>query len=116
MYRLRILLFCLLAICTAPDALALVLNRNPNLTIAIVDDENFTLRPSGTTQAGMAVRVTDPKGLPMAGITIDFNVAIPLCPPIQSCHFPPYSVYGLFDNGLQYVLPVTDEDGVARGA
>ena len=114
MYCFRILLFCLLGVSIAPDALAIVLNRNPNLTIAIVDDENFTLRPSGTTQAGMAVRLTDSKGLPIAGLTIDFNVSIPLCPPIQSCNFPPHSVYGLFGNGLQYVLAETDANGVAR--
>ena len=114
MYCFRILLFCLLAVCTVPDAFATVFNRNPNLTIAIVDDENFTLRPSGTTQAGMAVRLTDSKGLPVAGLTVDFNVSIPLCPPILSCNFLPRSVYGLFDNGLQYVLAVTDANGVAR--
>lgn len=114
MYCFRILLFCLLAVCTVKDARATVFNRNPNLTIAIVDDENFTLRPSGTTQAGMAVRLTDSKGLPMAGLTIDFNVSIPLCPPIQSCSFLPRSAYGLFDNGLQYFLAETDANGVAR--
>ena len=114
MYCFRILLFCLLGVSIAPAALATVFNRNPNLTIAIVDDENFTLRPSGTTRVGMAVRVTDSKGLPIAGLTIDFNVSIPLCLPMQSCNFSPRSAYGLFDNGLQYFLAETDANGVAR--
>ena len=99
MYCFRILLSFLLAVCAIPDALALVLNNNPNLTIAIVNEENITLRLSGTTQAGMVVRFTDSKGLPIAGLTVDFIVSIPLCPPIQTCSFPPRSVYGLFDNG-----------------
>ena len=114
MYCFRILLFFLLAVYAIPDALALVLNNNPNLTIAIVNEENITLRLSGTTQAGMAVRFTDSKGLPIAGLTVDFIVSIPLCPPIQTCSFPPRSVYGLFDNGSQTVLAETDANGVAR--
>lgn len=40
MYCFRILLVCLLAVSAASDALALVLNNNPNLTIAIVNEEN----------------------------------------------------------------------------
>ena len=114
MYCFRVMLFCLLAVCEARGAIATVLNRNPNLTIAIVDEEYITLRPSATTRAGMAVRLTDAAGLPIAGLTVDFYVSVPLCPPIQSCHFPPQSVYGLFGNGSQTVLAETDANGVAR--
>ena len=114
MYLFRISLFCLLAACVAQDALATVINRNPNLTIAIVDGENITLRPSATTQTGMAVRLTDSKGLPIAGLIVDFSVGMPLCAPILTCNFPPASVYGLFGGSSQYVMAETDANGVAR--
>lgn len=114
MYRLRILLFCLLAICTAPEALALVLNRNPNLTIAIVDDEYITLRLSGTTREGFAVRVTDAMGLPLPGLTVDFFNNTQFCPSSQICSIPPASMYGLFGNGSSAASAETDANGVAR--
>ena len=113
MYCFRILLFCLLAVCAVQEAIATVFNGNPHLTITIVDDDNFTLRPSATTQAGMAVRVTDSKGLPIAGLTIDFNIVVYLCPPILPCNIPPRGD-GKFGNGSEFVLAETDANGVAR--
>ena len=63
----RILLLSLLAVCVARNTLATASNPNPNLTIAIVDDQGVTLRPSSIRHPGLAVRVTDPQGLPIAG-------------------------------------------------
>ena len=114
MYCFRIMLFCLLAVCEARGALATVLNRTPNLTIAIVDEEYLTLRPSATTRAGMAVRVIDAMGLPVAGLTVDFFNNTQFCPSSQLCSIPPASVYGLFGNGSTTVLAETDANGVAR--
>ena len=109
----RILLVCLLAVCAVQDALANVVNSNPNLTITIVDDENFTLRPSATTQ-GMAVRLTDSKGLPIAGLIVDFGVVVQLCPPTFSCNLLPPRGDGVFSNGSQNIQVETDANGVAR--
>ena len=114
MYFIRVMLFCILGVSIASDALALVLNRNPNLTISIVDDENITLRTSATLQGGMAVRVTDPIGLPIAGLSVNFFNNTQFCPSTQTCKLPSPTVYGRFSDGSTAVLVETDANGVAR--
>ena len=114
MYCIRVMLFCIFSVSIAPDAFATVLNRNPNLTISIVDDENITLRTSATLQRGMAVRVTDPMGLPIVGLSVNFFNNTQFCAPIQPCRIPAPTVYGRFSDGSSAVLVETDANGVAR--
>ena len=114
MYCFRLMLFCILGVSVAPDAFATVLNRNPNLTISIIDEENITLRVSATLQGGMAVRVTDPMGLPIVGLSVNFFNNTQFCPPILPCKIPAPTVYGRFSDGSGAVLVETDANGVAR--
>ena len=110
---LRTFLFALLAICLAENSLATVFNPNPNVTMSLVGEQNFTLQ-RGVQLQGFAVRVTDSRGLPIPGVTIDFGNRIPLCPPIQTCNFPPSTVYGRFVDGQSFQTVITDADGIAR--
>ena len=112
----RLVLFSLLAICAVGNSLATVSNPNPNLTISIVGNEKFILKQAGITLPGFAVRVTDPRGLPIPGLVVEFFTDTPLCAPLQPCNLPPFSLYGRFPNGVQSQFVLTDANGIARTA
>ena len=114
MFLFRILLFGFLAISTIENGHATVSNPNPNLAVSILGAENFTLQASGIRLPGFAVRVTDPQGLPIAGLVVEFLVDKPLCAPLQPCNLPPASLYGLFANGRDFIQVGTDANGIAR--
>ena len=114
MHFFRNTLLGLLTICMCQISLATVINPNPNLTMSIVGDEDFTLKPSGARLPGFAVRVTDPAGMPIPGLVVEFLVDTPLCAPLQPCNLPPASLYGLFANGRNFIQVGTDANGIAR--
>lgn len=113
MYFFRILLFGLLAICVVQSSLATVSNPNPNLTMTILGNDNFTLGQAGGKALGFAVRLTNPQGAPIPGLVVEFLVDKQLCTPLQPCNLPPASLYGLFANSRDFIQVVTDSNGIA---
>jgi len=109
--RLITALFAILFSCSA---LATVNNPNPNVTISIISAQSFDVnRPGQTIPGQFAVRLVDPQGNPIQGLTVDFFTNVTGCVPLDPrCTPPPSAMWGHFVDGTQSVL--TDTDGVAR--
>lgn len=115
MFFFRMLLFSMLAICAVGNGLATVSNPNPNLTMLIVGNDNFTIGQSGGTLPGFVVRVTDSLGAPIPGLVVEFFADRQLCAPLQPCNLPPPTLYGHFAGRESYQSQYvgTDANGIA---
>lgn len=109
--RLIIAFFAILFCCSA---LADVRNPNPNLTISIIGAESFNVSgPGQVIPNRFVVRLVDPQGNPVDGLTVAFFSNVSGCfAGDPHCTPPPRAMYGHFTDGAELVL--TDANGVAR--
>ena len=88
-------------------------NPNPNATIAFAGPSTVSIPGPGQGIANpFAVRIVDPNGDPIQGLTVEFSTDVSVC--IEGdphCQLPPSEVYGHFADAEEVVL--TDADGVA---
>ncbi len=105
-----------IAMFAATGASARVVNRNPNCTIAIVGaDTAFVSSPGQVLPDGFAVRLTNPQGIPLQGLKVQFFVDAQLSfgeSPPPNPPLPPVEMYGHFAEG--HIVATTDAQGIAR--
>ena len=96
-------------------ASATVLRQNPNAIISIIGPEAYNVPAPGEAIGPFAVRLVDPQGQPIQGLTVDFYTNAYACfPTAPGCTNPPPEMFGHFEgNNVTGVSVLTDADGVA---
>ena len=107
--RLFIAAFSLLTVSTI--AFSQTSDSSANVTISTVSSSTINLTSPGAPASALTVRVTDPNGNPIPGITVTFGVNQTGCFDDIQCFGPPFGTYGFFSQGLVNVL--TDSAGTA---
>lgn len=86
-------------------------DSSANVTLSNVSPSTINLTAPGAPAPPLTVRVTDPQGNPIPGITVTFGVNVTGCFDDIQCFGPPFGTYGFFSQGLVNVL--TDSVGTA---
>jgi len=97
-------------------ASAEVFSQNPYATMSIIGADAVTL---GKADRGFAfaVRMVDPQGQPIEGLTVEFFNDYIICIPLDPhCVLPPGEVYGHFDGDQSGIKVLTGADGVATSS
>ncbi|WP_129831815.1 Ig-like domain-containing protein [Pseudolysobacter antarcticus] len=105
-----------LILCVASNlACADVRNPNPNLTISIIGSDSFNVSAPGVEiPAIFSVRVVDPQGNPIPGLTVEFFTNYSICfAGDPRCVLPPQAMYGHFSDNQSGESVLTDQNGVA---
>jgi hypothetical protein len=110
---LRLSIVLLLQLACVGVAFGQTSDSTSTVTITIVGPSTFTLTSQNQiVPSAFSVRVTDPHGNPIPGITVSFFVNAYGCfSDGYQCTLPPPGFYGTFAEGVLY--PVTDNDGLA---
>ena len=94
------------------SAFAEVIRQNPNALMSIEGTDTFSIRQDEVLAQLFAVRIVDPQGQPIAGLTVDFYPDYIFCfSSMPGCYIPPY---GQFIDGTSLNAVLTDANGVAR--
>lgn len=95
-------------------AIAEVASQNPNAIISIIGPDAFNVSSPGQLLGQrFAVRMVDPQGQPIEGLTVDFFSNYMACLPLVVCNLPPEEMYGHFAGNLSWEQVLTDANGVA---
>jgi hypothetical protein len=88
---------------------------NSSGNLSIIGDNSFTLSaPSTQLSEPLSVRVVDPHGVAVSGLTVTFLTDFLACVPLDpNCSVPAELVYGHFSSGLNGMDVITDENGIA---
>ena len=99
-----------------PQAARAAQTSNDSGTITTLGTDTFVLgAPSSPLPETFSVRVVDPGGNPVQGLTVEFFPDIEVCIEMDPhCSAPERVVYGHFADYAAELFAVTDADGVAR--
>jgi hypothetical protein len=115
----RLFATILLTFCCAPAFAQGLYNGNPYCKIAFVGPASiFFSNPAEVLTDGFAVQLTDPGGMPLQGLQVEFDVNTPINFPGLPPDPTPPATFGRLNNSTgpsgHFVLVITDALGIAR--
>lgn len=113
--RKKIGLLVLIVLLAPLGAHVEVVSQNPNAIISIVGPDAFSIgKPGEALREPFVVRIVDPQGQPIEGLTVDFFANASACLPLlPGCVNPPPEMYGDFPEGVNGESILTDANGYA---